>query len=100
MWCYYPKLKILARVVVSVVLVVVIVVDYRADPKLAKWVFMHRHYYNNNELPVERINRLESISFVWDLHNSKWTEMYDQLVAYKKISSRNKCHIDIPKIRH
>ena len=36
MWCYYPKLKILLRVVVSVVLVVVIVVDYRADPKLAK----------------------------------------------------------------
>jgi hypothetical protein len=47
-------------------------------------VFMHRHYYNNEELPVERINRLEYFSFVWNLHDSKWTEMNDRFVAYKK----------------
>ena len=33
---------------------------------------------------IERINRLESIGFVWDPRDAKWMEMYHKLVAYKK----------------
>jgi hypothetical protein len=60
---------------------------YEADPKLGQWVIHQRERYRNNNnkrFSIERIKRLESIGFVWDHYDLKWTEMYDRFVAYKK----------------
>ena len=56
---------------------------YKKDPRLGNWVHLQRTYYKNKELSVERINRLDSIGFVWDPIDKQWMEMYDRLVAYK-----------------
>ena len=35
-------------------------------------------------LSLDRIDRLESIGFVWNVYDTYWIEMYERLVAYKK----------------
>jgi hypothetical protein len=64
---------------------------YEADIQLRKWVWTQRYYYNSNNklISVHRIERLESIGFVWNatyahVRDGKWMETYDRLVAYKK----------------
>jgi hypothetical protein len=57
---------------------------YEKDPRLGNWVYKQRASYTKKELSIDRINRLESISFVWDPHDTKWMEMYNKLVEYKK----------------
>jgi hypothetical protein len=58
---------------------------YEADTQLGPWVCTQRWNYNQSKkiLSVDRIKRLESIGFVWDVHEMKWTKMYDRLRAYK-----------------
>jgi len=55
--------------------------SYEADPQLATWVSTQRTTYN--KLIAERKHKLNSIDFVWDSYDARWTEMYEQLVAYK-----------------
>jgi hypothetical protein len=45
-----------------------------------------RSFYTKNNISIDRINRLESIGFVWakGQEKKKWNEMYQKLVAYKK----------------
>jgi hypothetical protein len=57
---------------------------YKKDPKLGYWVRSQRVFYKNKEISVERINHLESIGFVWGVHDAQWMEMYSKLVEYKK----------------
>ncbi|OEU09131.1 hypothetical protein FRACYDRAFT_195772 [Fragilariopsis cylindrus CCMP1102] len=58
---------------------------YKADPKLAIWVTTQRTLYRKNEISEERINYLDSISFVWKtLEIFPWDEMFQRLVTYKK----------------
>ena len=62
-----------------------------ADIQLGTWVCTQRHRYSIKTISVHRIERLESIGFVWNeryakyacVLDGKWMEMYDQLVAYK-----------------
>ena len=54
---------------------------YEDDPGLANWVNSQR---NKKNLPKDRINRLNSIGFVWDVYDALWTKMYERLVTYKK----------------
>jgi hypothetical protein len=57
---------------------------YESDPKLGIWVSNQRAYYRNKEISVERISRLDSIGFVWKIHDIvPWEEMFRRLVAYK-----------------
>ena len=51
---------------------------------LQQWTQDQRRQYNSKVLCEDRINRLNSIDFVWDPFNAQWTKMYEQLVAYKK----------------
>jgi hypothetical protein len=62
-----------------------------SDTQLGTWASHQRFYYINNNnnncsktLSVDRIKRLESIGFVWDVLEVQWMEMYNRLVAYKK----------------
>jgi hypothetical protein len=57
---------------------------YEDDTQLGKWVDTQRKNYNSKILSVDRINRLESIGFVWDVLDMNWVKMYDRLVSYKK----------------
>jgi hypothetical protein len=70
-------------------------VRYIPDPKLATWVSNQRTYYNNNKLSAERINRLDSINFVWD----QWMETFYRLVEYKKQNKSTKVPIGYAKDR-
>ena len=54
------------------------------DPQLGQWTSDQRKCYKNETLSIERIHRLESIGFVWDPLDTRWMEMYQKLVAYKK----------------
>ena len=53
------------------------------NARLSKWVCTQRFKYNRNALSSDRIDRLESIGFVWNLRNTYWVEMYKRLLAYK-----------------
>jgi hypothetical protein len=56
----------------------------KADNQLGHWVDTQRLYYKREILFADRIERLESIGFVWDVLDMQWMKMYDRLVAYKK----------------
>ncbi|OEU07444.1 hypothetical protein FRACYDRAFT_197745 [Fragilariopsis cylindrus CCMP1102] len=58
--------------------------EYQVDPKLGHWVQTQRKSYDKKQLSTDRINRLESISFVWDSYDVQWMESYSKLVEYKK----------------
>ena len=55
---------------------------YGADTQLAIWVSRQRWNYRctRDKLSADRIERLESIDFVWD----QWMAMYNRLLVYKK----------------
>jgi hypothetical protein len=63
---------------------------YEVDLKLGNWVKNQRIYYNNKQLSTERINRLDSISFVWAPNDARWMEMYSKLIEYKKQNKTSK----------
>jgi len=50
--------------------------------KLANWVAGQRHQYSKKKLSQKKIERLESIGFVWDLLHKQWMDMYQRLVAF------------------
>jgi len=54
------------------------------DLQLGNWVNLQRSTYKKKEMPVERINLLESVGFVWDANDASWTEKYERLVAFKE----------------
>jgi hypothetical protein len=58
---------------------------YEADQKLGIWVRQQRwnYNYNNKRLSVDRIERLESIGFVWSIYGN-WMKNYNRLVVYKE----------------
>jgi hypothetical protein len=48
---------------------------------------MQRGAYNKKELPQYRIEQLDSIGFDWNPRGNKWTDMYEQLKAFKEVVS-------------
>ena len=68
---------------------------YTKDPKLGIWVRTQRIAHRNKKMIEKRKHLLNSIGFAWEhgkkkrknntkIHYSKWEEMYQQLIAYKK----------------
>ena len=51
--------------------------------RLGSWVNQQRTRQKNNKLSTARINRLNSIDFVWSKYDAQWTNMYARLVRYK-----------------
>ena len=59
---------------------------YRAKDnfKLGQWVSNQIKAYRDNTIPIERIQRLETIGFVWmNKVDATWEEAYQRLVVYK-----------------
>ncbi len=66
-------------------------VDYSIDPFLGRWVNTQRT--KKNELPEDRIQKLDLIGFDWDRSESVWNEMYANLVKFKEVVG----HCNVPK---
>jgi superfamily II DNA or RNA helicase len=69
-------------------------VDVPKTPKtdLGTWVSVQRRARNKGEISNERLQQLNEIGFVWDAHESRWDEMFRQLLAYKDAHG----HLNIP----
>lgn len=55
--------------------------DWPENPKLGMWVGTQRQ--NKDRLPLVRVDRLNSIGFVWEARGAFWEEMFEELVEYK-----------------
>ncbi len=54
--------------------------------KLSGWVGTQRKKYKNGSLPQDKINKLDSIGFLWDMKEEQWEEMNQLLREYKRIN--------------
>jgi len=52
-------------------------------PQLGVWVSKQRHTYAINKLLSERVLKLKSIGFVWDVEGMRWESMFRLLLEYK-----------------
>ena len=50
---------------------------------LGTWVDTQRHSYKKAKLSDERIARLESIGFVWDMREQEWLDRFNELTDYE-----------------
>ena len=58
-------------------------VNIETGGQLGIWVNNQRKSYREGQLPQERIERLESIGFVWELQDEMWLLQFDKLEQYK-----------------
>ncbi len=59
--------------------------------QLGKWVSTQRS--RKKELSNERIDRLNSIGFIWNADDLKWAEGYERLVKYTEEHSNTRVHL-------
>ena len=61
------------------------------NPKLGCWVMNQRTFYRMNQVEIdtpltsERIEQLEQIDFVWNVHEKYWWDMFNRLKDYQKL---------------
>ena len=65
--------------------------NYDDNPSLGTWVNMQRVYFNNSikngnriSITEDRIRKLDSIGFCWDLHQDAWSKRFHELELYKQ----------------
>jgi hypothetical protein len=52
--------------------------------RLARWVMTQRQMYRKGKLSRDRIQRLETIGFIWCRQEHGWNQMYQRLVSFLK----------------
>lgn len=57
---------------------------WKENHKLAEWVSEQRMAYNRERLAPDRVRRLGEVGFEWDPIGTRWEEMFQQLVEFKK----------------
>jgi len=65
---------------------------YKDNPKLGKWVDKQRVQYKYklkqrgeaSQLNDERVDKLNEMGFVWDVHEAAWQSKYDKLHSFYK----------------
>ena len=67
--------------------------------KLALWVKNQRYEYSRGKMNPKKIELLESINFVWDLHQAKWFEMLSELKKFKAKTSHCNVPQRVPEVR-
>lgn len=66
--------------------------SYSSNPSLAKWVDTQRQQYKlrilgkKNNLTDSRIDALEKLGFVWDVHEDAWNRKFKELLDFVKIN--------------
>ena len=58
--------------------------NWKEDPKLSLWCTSQRRAYRNNTLSPERVQRLEQLGLVWDMHELAWDKMFAALSDYRQ----------------
>lgn len=58
---------------------------WKENRQLAEWVSAQRMAYNRERLASDRVRRLDEVGFEWDPIGTRWEEMFQQLVEYKKL---------------
>lgn len=59
---------------------------YPENPKPSSWVANQKQAYRKGKLSQEQIVKLESLGFVWNIEETAWEEMFNELVAFKKLN--------------
>ncbi len=59
-------------------------VSVRIDWPLERWTCIQRREKQTGKLADWKIKKLERIGFAWNIHESYWMKMYDQLVLFKE----------------
>ncbi len=59
-------------------------VSVRIDWPLERWTCIQRREKQTGELEAWKIKKLERIGFAWNIHESYWMKMYNQLVSFKE----------------
>lgn len=57
---------------------------FKENRKLAEWVSEQRMAYNREHLAPDRVRRLDEVGFEWDPIGTRWEEMFQRLVEFKK----------------
>jgi len=57
---------------------------WKEDPQLNYWVATQRKSYRKEMISKHRMDRLNSIGFVWNVYDAQWMEMYQKLMTYKE----------------
>jgi hypothetical protein len=56
------------------------------NPKLQEqWVQKQRYAYKDGSLSINQISLLDSIDFVWNPFVEQWMDMFQKIIAYKKL---------------
>ena len=63
------------------------------DHKLSRWVNEMRRLYNENRLPLDRIQRLNRIGFIWNMED----ELFSKNLAKLRRFYKKQGHFDIPQ---
>lgn len=58
-------------------------VSVSIDPALERWTCIQRKKRQIGKLSEAKIEKLDKVGFPWDIHESYWMRMYDQLVRFK-----------------
>lgn len=61
--------------------------------KLSRWVNEMRRLYNENRLSIERINKLNSIGFFWNMEDERFAKNLGKLKRFQKQNG----HFDVPQ---
>lgn len=64
-----------------------------AKSELGSWVSNQRMYKNKGALESKRVERLESIGFIWNRFEEQWKECFQELIQYRK--THGNC--DVPR---
>ena len=60
---------------------------------LGTWCNKQRTLYKKHKLSQDRINKLDILGFMWELHDYNWYENYNELVKFKKQNG----HCNVPQ---
>ena len=64
---------------------------WEENPKLSHWVGVQRRNYTKGKINHERITRLNKIGFVWEPHDTSWSERFSELIEFKELNGH--CHV-------
>jgi superfamily II DNA or RNA helicase len=65
---------------------------WKENRSLGRWCFRQRRLWRSNRLPLDRVQRLEQVGFVFESLGAPWEKMFSTLCAYKQ--SHGDC--DVP----
>jgi hypothetical protein len=66
---------------------------WKKNRKLAEWVSRQRMAYNLGRLDAVRVQRLAELGFDWDPAGTRWNEMFQELIEFKK----ERGHTNVPQ---